>query len=70
MSNSRVGGARPRQFRVFCTNRYWENRDEYDGYRQTQPYTFDDYVRENLTVLKAEFRPILAARMLSLKTNG
>ena len=70
MSHSHSSYVRPRGFRVFCTNRYWENRDEYDGFRQVQPYSFEEYVRENLSTLKEQFRPTVAARVRELKQKG
>lgn len=70
MSHSHSSYVRPRRFRVFCTNRYWENRDEYDGYLQVQPWTFEEYVRENLGTLKDQFRPTVAARVQELKQKG
>ena len=70
MSHSHVNYHRPRGFRVFCTNRYWENRDEYDGYLQVQPHSFEEYVRENLGTLKDQFRPTVAARVRELKQKG
>ena len=43
-------------FRAFVTSQYYANRDEYDSCGQTQPYTFDEYVRENISALKARYR--------------
>ena len=54
---------KPQKFRAFVTNQYWENRDEYDGYGQSQPYTFKQYVRENISLLKAKYR-------LTYRKNG
>ena len=62
MSHSHSNYYRPRSFRVFCTNRYWENRDEYDGFRQVQPYSFEEFVSENLSTLKEQFRPVITAQ--------
>jgi len=45
-----------RMFRVFVTNRYWANRDEYDHSRQQQPYTFEQYVSNNLAQLRKDFK--------------
>ena len=70
MSHSHSSYRRPRGFRVFCTNRYWENRDEYDGYRQVQPHSFEEYVRENLGTLKDQFRPVVRDRIQRLKQKG
>ena len=71
MSHSHANYHRPRSFRVFCTNRYWENRDEYDGFRQVQPYSFEEFVSENLSTLKEQFRPQVAAqRRRRLREKG
>jgi hypothetical protein len=35
---------------------YYANRDEYDAIGQAQPYTFEEYVRNNLTLLKEMYR--------------
>ena len=43
-------------FRAFLWNQYHENRDEYEGYGQTQPWTFEEYVRTNISALRAKFR--------------
>lgn len=53
--------ARPGLFRLYCLNQYWANRDEYQAMGQTQPHTFDEYVRANLTLLRVQWR---AARPL------
>lgn len=45
-----------RPFYAFCSNKYFENRDEYDRVGQTQPYTFEEYVRENFSLLKEQYR--------------
>jgi len=45
-------------FRAFVTNKYYENRDEYDSAGQTQPHTFKEYVSANLSLLKREFRKV------------
>ena len=47
---------KPQKFRAFVTNQYYENRDEYDRVGQTQPHTFDEYVRDNISALKAKYR--------------
>ena len=70
MTHAHSSYVRPRRFRVFCTNLYWENRDEYDGFRQVQPYSFEEFVHENLSSLKAQFRPVVAARVRKLKQKG
>jgi hypothetical protein len=56
MSHQHTNYVRPRLFRVFVTNRYWANRDEYDHSRQQQPYTFEQYVSDNLQDLKRDFK--------------
>lgn len=43
-------------FRTFCYNCYYENRDEYDSFGQQQPFTFEQYVRDNIDLLKAKYR--------------
>ena len=43
-------------FRAFCSNMYFENRDEYDSCGQRQPHTFREYVRENISLLKEKYR--------------
>ena len=47
---------KPQLFRVFVTNRYWANRDEYDGVGQQQPYTFEQYVSNNLAQLRKDYK--------------
>lgn len=47
---------RPRPFRAFASNKYFENRDEYDRCGQQQPHTFEEYVRDNLSLLKELYR--------------
>jgi hypothetical protein len=56
MSHQHNSSWRPRRFRAFVTNQYWANRDEYDSAGQTQPHTFEQYVQENLPLLKAQYR--------------
>lgn len=56
MSHSHSSSWRPRPFRAFITNQYYANRDEYDAAGQTQPHTFHEYVRENISLLKAKYR--------------
>ena len=63
MSHSHTYTWRPRRFRAFVTNQYWANRDEYDGVGQQQPYTFEQYVQQHLSLLKQEYR---AARTKTL----
>jgi hypothetical protein len=43
-------------FRAFVTNQYYANRDEYFSYGQQQPYTFEQYVSNNICDLKEQFR--------------
>lgn len=45
-----------RPFTAFCSNKYMENRDEYDSFGQQQPHTFKEYVRNNLSLLKEKYR--------------
>ena len=45
-----------RPFTAFCSNKYYENRDEYTSCGQTQPYTFEEYWRKNLSLLKKLYR--------------
>ena len=56
MSHSHNHSWRPRKFRAFVTNEYYANRDEYDAVGQVQPYTFEEYVRNNLNLLKEMYR--------------
>ena len=56
MPHSHNTGWRPRKFRAFVTNKYFENRDEYHFHGQQQPYTFEEYVRNNLSLLKQLYR--------------
>ena len=70
MSHLHANYNRPRGFRVFCTNRYYENRDEYDGYRQVQPWTFEQYVSRNLDLLRDQYRPIVAKKVRALQQKG
>ena len=61
MSHQHNTSWRPRLFRTFVTNQYYANRDEYDAVGQTQPHTFEQYVHENLSQLKQDFRVHSAA---------
>ena len=61
MSHQHTFTWRPRRFRTFVTNAYYANRDEYDSAGQTQPHTFEQYVQENLSQLKQDFRVHSAA---------
>ena len=56
MSHSHSFTWRPRKFRAFVTNEYYANRDEYDAVGQVQPYTFEEYVRQNIDLLKEKYR--------------
>ena len=56
MSHQHTNYIRPRLFRVFVANRYWANRDEYDGVGQQQPYTFEQYVSNNLAQLRKDYK--------------
>jgi hypothetical protein len=56
MSHSHTFSWRPRKFRAFVTNQYYANRDEYDSVGQVQPYTFEQYVRQNIDLLKEKYR--------------
>lgn len=47
---------KPGLFRVFVTHMYHANRDEYDSAGQIQPHTFEEYVRDNLALLKRKFK--------------
>jgi hypothetical protein len=56
MSHSHNHSWRPRKFRAFVTNQYYANRDEYDFHGQVQPHSFEEYVQQNLTELKQQYR--------------
>jgi hypothetical protein len=56
MSHHHTNRWRPRRFRAFVTNQYFANRDEYDSAGQTQPHTFEQYVQENLSQLKQQYK--------------
>ena len=43
-------------FRAFCSNMYYENRDEYDSCGQQQPHSFAEYVWENISLIKEKYR--------------
>jgi hypothetical protein len=58
MSHSHSFSWRPRKFRAFVTNQYYANRDEYDSVGLTQPYTFEEYVRNNINDLRLEYKKI------------
>lgn len=48
----------PRLFRLYVTNQYYANRDEYDSVGETQPWSFDEYVQLHLPMLKAQWRSV------------
>ena len=56
MSHAHTFTWRPRKFRAFVTNQYYANRDEYDAAGQQQPYTFEQYVHQHLSLLKHEYK--------------
>jgi len=56
MSHSHSFSWRPRKFRAFVTNEYYANRDEYDSVGQVQPHSFEQYVRQNIDLLKEKYR--------------
>ena len=70
MSHSHTNYIRPRRFRTFVTNRYYENRDEYDGFQQVQPHSFEEYVRENLNLLRDQYRPTIRQRLREIRQKG
>ena len=45
-----------RPFYAFCSNQYYENRDEYDSCGQQQPFSFREYLIKNISLLKAKYR--------------
>jgi hypothetical protein len=47
---------RVRPFRIFVTNKYYENRDEYHSWGLEQPYSLEEYIRKNLKLLKQLYR--------------
>lgn len=51
------------KFRAFVTNKYYENRDEYDSAGQRQPYSFKEYVTHNLALLKSLYRKNLKEKL-------
>ena len=70
MSHSHSNYIRPRGFRTYCVNQYYANRDEYDGFQQVQPHSFEEYVSANLTHLRAEYRPVVAAKIAKMRLKG
>ena len=47
---------KPSLFRAFVTNQYYANRDEYHSIGQQQPYTFEQYYRNNINDLRKSFK--------------
>jgi len=47
---------RARPFRIFVTNKYYENRDEYASMGQEQPHSLEEYIKSNLKLLKQLYR--------------
>ena len=43
-------------FRAFVTNKYYENRDEYESSGQVQPHSFEQYLEKNISQLMQEYR--------------
>jgi len=43
-------------FRAFCSDQYYNNRDEYFAYGQDQPYTMEEYGRTHRQLLKEQYR--------------
>jgi hypothetical protein len=70
MSHSHTNYIRPRGFRTFVTNQYYANRDEYDGFQQVQPHSFEEYVSENLNLLKDQYRPTIRQKLREIKQKG
>ena len=56
MTHSHNTSWRPRLFRAFVTNEYYANRDEYHQVGQQQPYTFEQYVSNNINDLRKKFK--------------
>ena len=70
MSHQHTNYVRPRLFRVYCTNQYYANRDEYEGFRQVQPHSFEEYVAANLAQLKEGFRSVKRNHLSRLAQKG
>ena len=51
-----TGSIAPKPFRSYVTQRYYDNRDEYDSVGQTQPYTLEEYYQQNKRDLKHDYR--------------
>ena len=56
MSNNSPVRTVRKPFRAFCSNKYYENRDEYESCGQTQPHTFEQYLKANISALMTEYR--------------
>jgi len=61
MTHQHTNTWRARRFRVFVTNQYYANRDEYFDHGQQQPYTFAEYYAQNKSLLRDAFRKHRAA---------
>jgi hypothetical protein len=56
MSNNSPVRTVRKPFRAFVTNKYYENQDEYESCGQTQPHTFEQYLKANISALMTEYR--------------
>ena len=56
MTHSHTNRWKPARFRAFVTNQYYANRDEYVNHGQTPPYTFQEYVSNNINDLRLKFK--------------
>ena len=56
MSHAHSKAWRPRKFRAFVTNQYYENRDEYAAAGQVQPHTFEEYISNNINDLRKKYK--------------
>jgi hypothetical protein len=70
MSHSHSNYIRPRGFRTYCVNQYYANRDEYDGFQQVQPHSFEEYVAANLGHLRRGYRPLVAEKIAKMNLKG
>ncbi len=61
---------KPKQFRSFVTNQYWANKDEYHAMQQEHPYTFEEYVRNNLKDLKEGFKQAKKQRAIEKREDA
>ena len=55
-----------RPFYAFCQNKYFENRDEYESCGQVQPFTFREYLLQNISLLRQKYRLTYRRRDLIL----